>query len=524
MTTRLHLLSASGTRATPYLFQDLPVAPGAGTGSIRQVIGLWWPLLSGKRVEHSVIELFRRYCKVKESQSPLLVVKKGGPGPKEIPVDAAVFTIGRKKENHLVLGEVGVSGVHAQIHRRGDRWEIVDPGSVNGTVVNTQRLAKDAVCPLKSGDVIAIMGTEMVFKLQEPELRPPQVAFAFRGFESTLNLPPETITLTNARIGLHGCAQLADLLLPTRQVRVWLESLVGLRYSEESVQEPLSDVEKGLAEFLLLKMLQLVHRHTGAGDHEAFFLAALDSPLQSLTPAAEAVVAHFVIRFEDTEGDIWLRIPEGVVRFWSEHGQEIGLGTAEPTAAYWLDRLDGWDWLSVPLAALVGGVSLSLNDMMSLEPGDIILMPEGAPAGDPDTGLTGPVRLALRAGSTCTGAGALRYADGRYSIEFQHFTRRHAEAIMSDNPPDNTPETPAAKPAETPGELMTDLSLTLEVELDRVSMKLSDLVQLVPGQIIQLQRAPADPVDLCVNNQLVGRGQLVKINDALGVKILSLKK
>jgi len=31
-------------------------------------------------------------------------------------------------------------------------------------------------------------------------------------------------------------------------------------------------------------------------------------------------------------------------------------------------------------------------------------------------------------------------------------------------------------------------------------------------------------VDLCVNNQLVGRGQLVKINDALGVKILSLKK
>ncbi len=32
-------------------------------------------------------------------------------------------------------------------------------------------------------------------------------------------------------------------------------------------------------------------------------------------------------------------------------------------------------------------------------------------------------------------------------------------------------------------------------------MKLADLVQLVPGQIIQLQRAPADPVDLCVNNQ-----------------------
>ncbi len=95
---------------------------------------------------------------------------------------------------------------------------------------------------------------------------------------------------------------------------------------------------------------------------------------------------------------------------------------------------------------------------------------------------------------------------------------------MSDNPPANTPETPAAKPAETPGELMTDLSLTLEVELDRVTLKLSDLVQLVPGQIIQLQRAPADPVDLCVNNQLVGRGQLVKINDALGVKILSLKK
>ena len=524
MTSRLQLISASGTRATPYRFQDLPVAPGAGSGNIQQLVGLWWPLLSGKRLEHTVVELFRRYCKVKESQSPLLVVKKGGPGPKEIPVEGAVFTIGRKKDNHLVLGETGVSGVHAQIHKRGDRWEIVDPGSVNGTIVNTQRLVKDTAATLQSGDVIAIMGTEMVFKLQDPELRPPQVAFAFRGFETTLNLPPETITLTNARIGLHGCAQFADLLLPTRQVRLWLESLVGLRYSEESVQEALSDVEKGLAEFLLLKLLQLVHRHTVSGSREAFYLAALDSPLQSLTPSAEAVVAHFTIRFEDTEGDIWLRIPDGVIRFWSEHGREAGPGPVEPDAAYWLDRLDGWEWLSVPLAVLAGGVCLSLNEMMSLEPGDIILMPEGAPAGDPEAGLTGPVRLELRTGTTLTGAGVLRFADGRYALEFQHFTRRHAEAIMSDNPPANPPETPPVKPTETPGELLTDLSLSLEVELDRVTMKLADLVQLVPGQIIQLQRAPADPVDLCVNNQLVGRGQLVKTNDALGVKNLSLKK
>jgi type III secretion system YscQ/HrcQ family protein len=520
MTSRFQLLSAAGSRAAPYQFQDLPAVSGAGAGSIRQVVGLWWPLLSGQRVEQTVVELFRRYCKVKEAQPPLLVVKKGGPGVKEISVDASVFTIGRKKGNHLVLTEAGVSGVHAQILRRGDRWEIADPGSVNGTVVNTQRLAKDAPCALKSGDVIAIMGTEMVFKLHDPELRPPQVVFAFRGFERTVNLPPETNTVTNARIGLHGCAQLVDLLLPTRQVRSWLESLVGLRYTEESVVSPLSDVEKGLAEFLLLKMLQLVHRHAMAGGQELFYLAALDSPLQTLTPSAEAVVAHFAIRFEDSEGDVWLRIPEGVIRFWLDRGGESALRLAEPDTAYWLARLDGWDWLSVPLAVVAGGVRLSLAEMLSLEPGDIILMPEGAPAGDPDTGLAGPVRLKPRGGSVLSGSAALKFADGRYTVTFDKFCREQSEAAM----PEKTPETPPANPAETPGELMSDLALTLEVELDRVALKLSELVQLVPGQIIQLQRSPSDPVDLSVNGQVVGRGQLVKINDALGVKILSMKK
>ncbi len=200
-----------------------------------------------------------------------------------------------------------------------------------------------------------------------------------------------------------------------------------------------------------------------SGSREAFYLAALDSPLQSLTPSAEAVVAHFTIRFEDTGGDIWLRIPDGVIRFWSEHGREAGPGPVELDAAYWLDRLDGWEWLSVPLAVLAGGVSLSLNEMMSLEPGDIILMPEGAPAGDPEAGpdRPGPAGVAHR--HDLTGAGVLPVADGRYA----RISAFHTPTCGGHNvrqPARQPAETPPVKPTETPGELLTDLP-SLEVEL-----------------------------------------------------------
>jgi len=48
------------------------------------------------------------------------------------------------------------------------------------------------------------------------------------------------------------------------------------------------------------------------------------------------------------------------------------------------------------------------------------------------------------------------------------------------------------------------------------------VVSLKVGQIVDLGRAPGDPVELSVNGKLVARGDLVEVEGSLGVRITAL--
>jgi flagellar motor switch protein FliM len=72
--------------------------------------------------------------------------------------------------------------------------------------------------------------------------------------------------------------------------------------------------------------------------------------------------------------------------------------------------------------------------------------------------------------------------------------------------------------------LLGDIPMVLVVELGRVQLTADEVIRLRAGQLIELGRAPTDPVDLVVNGKLVAKGELVEIEGALGVKILNLVK
>ncbi len=72
--------------------------------------------------------------------------------------------------------------------------------------------------------------------------------------------------------------------------------------------------------------------------------------------------------------------------------------------------------------------------------------------------------------------------------------------------------------------LLGDIPIALVVELGRVQLTADEIIRLEPGQVIELGRAPTDPVDLVVGDKLLAKGELVEIEGALGVKILSLAK
>lgn len=65
------------------------------------------------------------------------------------------ITVGRAKNNDVIIRASKVSKIHAAFVVGKDSWQLVDMGSVNGTIVNGQRLEKSQSVKLTSGDMIS---------------------------------------------------------------------------------------------------------------------------------------------------------------------------------------------------------------------------------------------------------------------------------------------------------------------------------------------------------------------------------
>lgn len=72
--------------------------------------------------------------------------------PRQIPINVSPFRVGRRKDNTLCLAFPSVSNLHAEFVLDGDRLQVVDLGSTNGTFVNGRRIESSAT--LQSGDIV----------------------------------------------------------------------------------------------------------------------------------------------------------------------------------------------------------------------------------------------------------------------------------------------------------------------------------------------------------------------------------
>lgn len=68
-------------------------------------------------------------------------------------IDQLVVTIGRAPENTVVLNDLLVSRRHAILRRTGNRWELSDNASANGTYVNGHRISRAVIGPT---DIVGI--------------------------------------------------------------------------------------------------------------------------------------------------------------------------------------------------------------------------------------------------------------------------------------------------------------------------------------------------------------------------------
>jgi flagellar motor switch protein FliN/FliY len=67
-----------------------------------------------------------------------------------------------------------------------------------------------------------------------------------------------------------------------------------------------------------------------------------------------------------------------------------------------------------------------------------------------------------------------------------------------------------------------DVPMKLKVVLGQVDFKVSDLLKLNKGDKIELDKKPGDPVDLFINDKLIAKGEIVLIDDKVGLTLTEI--
>jgi flagellar motor switch protein FliN/FliY len=68
-------------------------------------------------------------------------------------------------------------------------------------------------------------------------------------------------------------------------------------------------------------------------------------------------------------------------------------------------------------------------------------------------------------------------------------------------------------------DLLMNVSLGVSAELGRCTMRVSDVLKLGKGSIVELDRLAGSPIDVLVNQRLVARGEIVAVDDRFGVRV-----
>lgn len=283
-----------------------------------------------------------------------------------------------------------------------------------------------------------------------------------------------------------------------------------------------------------------------------FFRAALEAflggedaaglPAEVREAAAEAFLEDLLDRFERWSGSKAaigeIAFPAGGTETAPPGGYDSGIplhfrllrengedGTAavsgnihlEPPAAEWLAGLlgrlppegnAGCDAVPVETAVEIGRVSVPLGDLKGLEKDDILLADSGAwEEGKEAVVRAGPgvSFAATLEGRTVT----VRERRGEAMNAKQSTGRAAGNGTGGDDP----------RAAD-----LDELEITLRFEAGSRKILLGELKTIGPGYTFELEGSPDRPVTIRANGKRIGSGELVRVADRVGVRVLELAR
>lgn len=318
---------------------------------------------------------------------------------------------------------------------------------------------------------------------------------------------------------------------------------------DASALRSLTDIEEGVMGYVILECLKTLAPNLDAG---------LPRPrLEGTARSVEAAIALFgeepnvaIVQLKATlgaqAGFVRLFIPQSVVGMTNAPGE--GPERKARWQAQLVRGLGRLKTVETQLRAEIGRAVISGKDLSGIRSGDVVLLDELTAR--PDKGEGGVVKLRIGRGARGRLVADLLEEDGRYKARITGFepgeeARRaendgveqdgeaqRADASAAGSEPGGTQDEEAASrdsggevsENEQGGEgadLLADIPLQIAVEIGRVAVTADQVVAMKPGQVIDLNKLPGEPVELSVNGKIVGRGELVDIEGHLGVKVLS---
>jgi flagellar motor switch protein FliN/FliY len=73
-----------------------------------------------------------------------------------------------------------------------------------------------------------------------------------------------------------------------------------------------------------------------------------------------------------------------------------------------------------------------------------------------------------------------------------------------------------------PEDFIGDIPVELVVELGRKKMLLRDIAKLKTDDIVDLEQTMEAPLNIVVGDKLLARGELVKVNGRIGLRIIEM--
>lgn len=108
--------------------------------------------------------------------------------------------------------------------------------------------------------------------------------------------------------------------------------------------------------------------------------------------------------------------------------------------------------------------------------------------------------------STPTSSSRMPDVSGVSAFEFQDFGK-----------PSEVRQAP-----EFPIAALQDVELDLRIELGRTELLIEEVLQLREGSVVPLDKLAGDPVDILVNGRLIGRGEVLVLNDNFCVRVAEI--